>query len=67
MLPIAAPRQALWIMRRRWSKTADHSDKEMYAALDINLPNYAISLVTTDEVIASIIFSLRRWTPTRLP
>lgn len=34
--------------------TADYSDKEMHAALDINIPNYANAVVTTDEVIASI-------------
>jgi ureidoacrylate peracid hydrolase len=34
--------------------TADYSDKEMYAALDINLPSYASAIVTTDEIVASI-------------
>jgi ureidoacrylate peracid hydrolase len=34
--------------------TADYSDEEMHAALDVNLPNYASALVTTDEVIDSI-------------
>jgi nicotinamidase-related amidase len=34
--------------------TADFSDEMMHAALDINLPNYANAVVTTDEVIASI-------------
>ena len=34
--------------------TADYSDEEMHAALDINLPNYASAMVTTDKVIASI-------------
>ena len=31
--------------------TADYSDKEMHAALDINLPNYASAIVTTREVV----------------
>jgi hypothetical protein len=34
--------------------TADYSDKEMHAALDINIPNYAIAIVTTKEVVDSI-------------
>jgi ureidoacrylate peracid hydrolase len=34
--------------------TADYSDKEMQAALDINIPNYAGAIVTTQEVVASI-------------
>ncbi len=34
--------------------TADYSDKEMHAALEVNIPNYASAVVTTDEVVASI-------------
>ncbi len=34
--------------------TADYSDEMMHAALDINMPNYANAIVTTDEVVASI-------------
>jgi nicotinamidase-related amidase len=34
--------------------TADYSDQEMRAALDINIPNYATAIVTTDEVVNSI-------------
>jgi ureidoacrylate peracid hydrolase len=34
--------------------TADYSHKEMQAALDINIPNYASAIVTTQEVVASI-------------
>src|SRR5215471_8409537 len=34
--------------------TADYSDREMRAALDVNLPNYASAIVTTDEVIDAI-------------
>jgi hypothetical protein len=30
--------------------TADYSDQHMHAALDINLPNYASAIVTTDEM-----------------
>jgi nicotinamidase-related amidase len=34
--------------------TADYSDKEMHAALDVNIPNYATAIVTTNEVVDSI-------------
>jgi ureidoacrylate peracid hydrolase len=34
--------------------TADYSDAEMHAALDINMPNYASAIVTTKEVVDSI-------------
>ncbi|MGA7455063.1 MAG: isochorismatase family cysteine hydrolase [Rhodoplanes sp.] len=34
--------------------TADYSDKEMHAALDINIPNYASAIVSTEEIVASI-------------
>jgi ureidoacrylate peracid hydrolase len=34
--------------------TADYSDEMMHAALDINLPNYATSIVSTTEIVASI-------------
>ncbi|MBV8447399.1 MAG: cysteine hydrolase [Hyphomicrobiales bacterium] len=34
--------------------TADYSDREMHAAFDINLPNYATALVTTKEILGSI-------------
>src|SRR5215217_7777466 len=30
--------------------TADYSDDEMHAALEVNIPNYAAAVVTTDEV-----------------
>ena len=33
---------------------ADYSEKEMHAALDINLPNYAGAIVSTEEIVASI-------------
>ena len=34
--------------------TADYSDKEMHDALDINIPNYASAIVSTEEIVASI-------------
>jgi ureidoacrylate peracid hydrolase len=34
--------------------TASYSDEEMHAALDINIPNYATAIVTTNEIIAMI-------------
>ena len=34
--------------------TADYSDREMHAALDVNIPNYASAIVTAEEVVASI-------------
>jgi len=34
--------------------TASYSDKEMHAALDVNIPNYASAIVGTDEIVASI-------------
>ena len=34
--------------------TADYSEDHMHAALDINMPNYANAIVTTNEVIESI-------------
>jgi ureidoacrylate peracid hydrolase len=34
--------------------TADYSDDEMHAALDVNIPNYATAIVTTDEIVRLI-------------
>jgi nicotinamidase-related amidase len=34
--------------------TADYSEKEMSAALDVNIPSYASAILTTDEIIAAI-------------
>jgi ureidoacrylate peracid hydrolase len=34
--------------------TADYSNNEMQAAIDVNIPNYAGAIVTTDEIVASI-------------
>jgi ureidoacrylate peracid hydrolase len=34
--------------------TADYSEEEMHAALDVNMPSYASAIVSTNEVIAAI-------------
>ena len=34
--------------------TADYSDEMMHAALDINMPNYASAIVTTDETVSAL-------------
>jgi nicotinamidase-related amidase len=34
--------------------TADYSDDEMHAALDINIPNYASAIVAADELVHAI-------------
>jgi ureidoacrylate peracid hydrolase len=34
--------------------TADYSADEMHAALDVNTPNYASAIVTTDEIVQAI-------------
>ena len=34
--------------------TADYSDEMMHAALDINMPNYASAIVSTQEIVAAI-------------
>jgi len=34
--------------------TADYSDEAMHAALDVNIPNYAAAVVTTDELVESL-------------
>jgi ureidoacrylate peracid hydrolase len=34
--------------------TADYSNDEMHAALDVNIPNYASAVVTTTEIVNSI-------------
>ena len=39
--------------------TADYSDEEMYAALHVNIPNYASAIVTADEVVEALSFHLR--------
>ena len=39
--------------------TADYSDKEMRAALEVNIPNYATAIVTADEVVDAMTRSHR--------
>ena len=34
--------------------TPSYSDEEMHAALDVNIPNYASAVVTTNEVVDAI-------------
>jgi nicotinamidase-related amidase len=34
--------------------TADYSDNEMHAALDVNLPSYASAIVSTTEIVEAI-------------
>src|SRR5262244_2867192 len=34
--------------------TADYSDEEMHAALEVNIPNYASAIVTAKEVVDTI-------------
>ena len=34
--------------------TADYSDREMHAALEVNIPNYANAIVMTNEIVESI-------------
>jgi ureidoacrylate peracid hydrolase len=34
--------------------TADYSDQEMHAALEINMPNYASAVIAADEIVAAL-------------
>jgi ureidoacrylate peracid hydrolase len=34
--------------------TADYSNEEMHAALDVNIPNYAGAIVTTTGIVGSL-------------
>src|SRR5262249_35587154 len=34
--------------------TADYSDEEMHAALDVNIPNYANAIATSAEIVDSL-------------
>jgi ureidoacrylate peracid hydrolase len=34
--------------------TADYSNEEMHAALEVNMPNYASAIGTTDEIVGAI-------------
>ena len=35
--------------------TASYSDQEMHTALEVNIPNYAEAIATTDEIVAAVI------------
>jgi len=35
--------------------TADYSDREMQGALHVNQPNYASSIVTTEEIVHALL------------
>jgi len=39
--------------------TADYSDEEMHAALDVNIPNYASAISTTNELVEALSFHVR--------
>ncbi len=44
-----------WDRLKTVAETNDcYSDVEMHAALDVNIPNYASAIVTTDQVVNSI-------------
>jgi hypothetical protein len=34
--------------------TANYSDEHMHAALEVNLPNYASAIVTTDQIVGTL-------------
>jgi hypothetical protein len=34
--------------------TADYSDEMMHAAFEINMPNYASAIASTEEIVAAI-------------
>jgi len=34
--------------------TADYSDVKMHGALEVNIPNYASAIVTTNEIVDAI-------------
>jgi ureidoacrylate peracid hydrolase len=34
--------------------TASYSDREMHAALEVNIPNYANAIVTTREIVGAL-------------
>ena len=35
-------------------RPGDYSDEERHAALDVNIPNYASAVVTTNEIVDSL-------------
>ena len=39
--------------------TADYSDEEMHAALDVNIPDYASAISTTNELVEALSFHVR--------
>ena len=45
--------------------TSDYSDEHMHAALDVNLPNYASAIVTTNQIVDSIALETCRGTNPR--
>jgi hypothetical protein len=36
---------------REFLQTADYSDKEMHAAVEVDIPTYATAIVTTNEIV----------------
>jgi len=34
--------------------TASYSDEHMHAALEVNIPNYASAVVSTDEIVGNL-------------
>ena len=50
----ATVRYAAELATRSRDATADYSDEEMHAALDVNIPNYASAIVTTNEIVESM-------------
>ena len=34
--------------------TASYSDREMHAALEVNIPNYANAIMTTKEIVGTL-------------
>jgi hypothetical protein len=39
-----------------WGRLKAVADREMHAALDVNIPNYASAVVTTNQIVDSISF-----------
>ncbi len=39
--------------------TADYSDEEMHAALDVNIPNYVSAILTINEGVEALSFHVR--------
>ena len=49
--PFALPLSSATGLRWYRDATADYSDKEMHAALDVNIPRYASAIVTAQEIV----------------